>query len=549
MFSDTDLEELLGWNDGTRVGIKSHALGSITVQCHEAIHGRIFNETADGHLHRLCCMASRTELDRHHSGAYTEAASIMFEDTRLAHEAAATYLSIQGLPTRAFRRAELKKLSREYREYYALLDEAARHVSPTTWVRYALSWSFIQWCFQSRRFELFFATEKPDLTALEVACPTERFIVGKDFLLSDGRVHKWAEHSLSEASGAFCAKGFELWDFHSETAWNKRDGRVELKAFENHLTAEASHWLAENMPFESADFDRLPETFGPGFAYVMRELRLIPAPLFSGVDSALDSDFQRANCERLARAHSADIVEHRPSCSPKDLTTSPFAEVMGECLQGIGLSTHVIILSHANENNLILLCRRRIGEGLFHYEDVGSFLIDRKWAPLLVQGRLAPGPDGSQKPELWVMLRTSRERLIETMMIAVGICADPEKPVSPQNGPQFLLPRAQLQFYFDGPWADTHDMNNIRVTSRNLFLIDDPDAVESKPLSLSFAAFPEPLPGVLVAAKPAWAGHHLDQYEQQRISQGSLIAWQLDDDEASRLTTPLMNAWHVWGNF
>lgn len=96
MFSDTDLEELLGWNDGTRVGIKSHALASVTVQCHEAIHGRIFNETTDGHLHRLCCMASGTALDQRHSGAYTDAAEIMFEDTRLAHEAAATYLSIQG---------------------------------------------------------------------------------------------------------------------------------------------------------------------------------------------------------------------------------------------------------------------------------------------------------------------------------------------------------------------------------------------------------------------------------------------------------------------
>lgn len=549
MFSDTDLEELLGWNDGTRVGIKSHALASVTVQCHEAVHGRIFNETADGHLHRLCCMASGTALDERHSRAYTNAALIMFEDTRLAHEAAATYLSIQGLPTSSMRRSEYQKLSGDYRDYYALLEELADPISPTTWLRYAFSWSFIHWCFQSKRFDLFFATEGPSLKALEVPCPTERFISAKEFLLSEDRVHEWVRHTLSAASTAFSARGFDLWDFHNEAAWNERSGQIEPRAFEHQLTAVAGDWLCENLPFETADFGRLEQSLGPGFAYVMRELKLVPAPLFSGVESVLDPDFQKADRERLARAHSADVVEHRPTCHLTDLTTTSFAEAMGDILEGIAASTHVIILSHADENKLILLCRQLAGKEMFSYQAKGSYLIDRKLAPLIVQGRLAPGLDGTQKPELWVMLRASRDRLAETLMLAVAICADPEKPIDVKTGPQFLLPNTRLQFYIEGPWADLYNMEEIRVTSRKLSLIDDSTSSKPMPLSFRIAAPPYPLPGLLVTAKPAWAGFHLDQYEQQLFSEGSAIELQLEEEEALRLMTPFMNAWHAWESF
>lgn len=554
MFSDTDVEELLGWNDGTRVGIKSHALSSLTVQSHEGIHARIFNETADGHLHRVCCLAAGTDLDQRHAGAYTHAAKIMFEDTRLAHEAAATYLSIQGLPTRPLRRAEYKKLTREYKEYYALLDELTKTTSPTTWLRFAFGWAFIHWCFQSRRFDQFFASKNPRLQLfLDVPSPTERFIRSKEYLLADGRAQEWTRYSLSAASTAFSHKGFDLWDFHSEAAWNERSEDLHVGAFENQLTSDAGDWLCEHLPFENADFRRPQKTFGVGFDYAMRELRLIPAPLFCGPDSVLDQRFQDANIERLARAHAADVVDHRPSCDLVDLSEAPFAETMGGCLLAIAESTHVIVLDHADEEKLIFLCRReRVSvspEGSFSYDAIGSFVLGRALVAALVQGRLAPKPDGTQIPELWVMLRTSRDRLFETWMTAYEICGDVEKPIDPVKGPQFLLPSDRLHFYFDGPWVDVYNMNVMSVTSRKVSLIDDPNSPSAKLLSVRMAASPAGLPGVLIAAKPPWAGHHLDRYEQQQFSNGGLTQLELDEAKASELMTPLMNAWHVWDRF
>jgi hypothetical protein len=184
-------------------------------------------------------------------------------------------------------------------------------------------------------------------------------------------------------------------------------------------------------------------------------------------------------------------VEHRPSCALTDLSEAPFAEAMGACLQAVSMSSHVIILDSHDQEKLMLLCRRVKGaatqEPIFTYDAIGSFLVARALIPILVHGRLAPRPDGRQDPELWVMLRTSRDRIFETWIRALEFCGDPTKPIDRKTGPQILLPGERLQFYFEGSWADVYDMKAMSVTSRKLSLLDDPSSSDGKPLSVRFA--------------------------------------------------------------
>ena len=88
---------ILGRHDGASIHVGSDTLASPAVQMHEAVHDLIFNRTPDGTLHRFCCLAANTPHDVQNGGVYANLARFLFEDTRFAHETAATYMGIQGL--------------------------------------------------------------------------------------------------------------------------------------------------------------------------------------------------------------------------------------------------------------------------------------------------------------------------------------------------------------------------------------------------------------------------------------------------------------------
>ena len=302
MFLDNnDLERILGWNDGTRMAVRSEALASATVQTHEFQHGRIFHETYDGHLHRLCCMAAGTSIDRRLGGIYTDTSRILFAQTRLAHEAAATYLSIEGLLTRKIRKAEYAKHSKQYQIYYNELDDLVGRVSKSSWVRFSFAWTFIHWCFHSPRFVEFFDNLIPTIDPLiDIPSPTDRFLEGKAILKSDGRLQDWVSDTISRATRSYGERGYELWDLNNEAHWNARSEKFELKVLETELSHFGGDWLLSNMPFPTENYGFKREDFGPGFDMLMEELKLTPSHLYSGAGSILDDEYQAADLERRA---------------------------------------------------------------------------------------------------------------------------------------------------------------------------------------------------------------------------------------------------------
>lgn len=345
MFFDNDIYRIAGWNDGNRIAIDSDSLSSPLVQAHEAMHGRIFNETADGQFHKILCTASGRDVDIENDGIYAKVAKHLFVETRDVHEAAATYLSIQGLPSKKLRLQELHNLSKDYRRFYDSLAVIIDPVSKTSWLKYAFGWAFIHWCFYSKRFGEFFSKEPDFAVVLEIGSPSYRFHEAKRFLRNGKRLKNWINFTIKNAVEKFESTGRVIWNIESEVAWNAQEGSKNLQFFESLVTSFAGDWLLDNIPIETDDF-RSPRPDVPLFDQLMKRMGFIPTHIFTDAESPLKEDWRLEQRSMLGRAHAGDVVTHAPSCLPTEIDDDTLINRIANIIKEARGASELIILGH-----------------------------------------------------------------------------------------------------------------------------------------------------------------------------------------------------------
>lgn len=541
MFSDADIERILGWNDGTRIGIRSEALASPMVQCHEGIHGRIFHETVDGHLHRLCCLAAGSAEDRRHSDVFTIAAKALFADTRLAHEAGATYLGIQGLPDIQMHDA-LSGLTPEYRLYYNYLAEIIDPIVEGSWLRFAFAWTLIHWCFHSPRARRFFHDVVPDIAViLDVDGPDDRLAFVRAWFAKSGRAREWVESSLSAACSEFERRGFTCWDLESDEAWEKRE-HFDCQVLESEITAHAGDWLLDNVPIETDDFRTADPQLGVGFDHLLMQLRMTPMHLKTERGSILDEQYRSKDLERQALVHASDIVDHKPTVRLRQVEPGAIASLLPSLLA----STDIIVLSADDQDHLIVLGRSKENSDPSnhqYFEHVSAIVARDEFIELLRLNFL-PEETGNEIPRVWAMVRTNRQEILQGINVVLQLFAFPEG-----DSVKLGVPTERIIFYFDGPWTDIYDMPGVQVASYPLGLIDSPKSEEHKPLSIRIAESPNSPAGLIISAKPSWSGYRLDEYEKSRFNAGTLTKSITPREKIVNSLTPFFSAWHVWSRF
>lgn len=554
MFQDNDMRSILGWNDGTKFSINSKALSSPSVQFHEALHGRIFNETPDGQLHKLCCLAAKNLVDSPHNKIYSKIAEDLFDDTRIAHECAATYLAIIGMPEEPIRTSEYERLTDEYKAYYSIMDELFAPCSDTTWLKYAFGWTFVHWCFHSDRYRTFFSEITPDYDSIfEIDSPTDRFFQAKQFFNNGSHFSKWIQDSLGKAAKDLKAQGYEVWDFHDEGAWDSKAGDQVLQIFESYLTHHAGNWLLDNVPLETEDFRVNHNGMPIGAAALMNELKLIPTHLFNDINSLQDDDYNRQNLARMAQVHGNDKVVHSPQCRLVDLGSLDFADAMGPCLEAIPRSSHVIVLDiEGKPDSFAFLFRQRVGVAghqRFRFNEIASFAVPRELGSMLIHGKLTGSPNPKHSPEVWVMLRTNVNDTEKTANSVINLLIDREFFEGKLSEPKLVIDEDKLIFYYTGAWDDLYRAGGMRFTDYALNLVDTDKSEEMKPISVRLAKPPSVIPSYVLSIKPTVSGYWLNSFEKNQFEEGNLAKLNIADEQIISIMTPLLNAWHVWENF
>lgn len=248
--------EVLGSYDGRKVEIERGSTSSLEVATHESIHERIFHETLDGVLHRLVIARADREKDKN----FEARSDFLMDETKLAHEAAATYLGVQALDSLETRAQTFASLPPEYVGYYKVMADVITPLTSSTYLAFSLGWSLAYWAFQSDRLFTIFdkGWDSFEATIARIASPTERMLSGVRMLQVVGPA--WLAAGLEAASRAYHGTATTPWDVHDDDAWRSQP-LTEVGRLEAHLSAGLWKWLRDNAPIPSANSDDYPEGF------------------------------------------------------------------------------------------------------------------------------------------------------------------------------------------------------------------------------------------------------------------------------------------------
>lgn len=158
-----EILSLAGFHTGAHLVIDEAHLNNLSVHSHELIHGRVFDETLDGSLHKIVLALLRENVDASIASQLNDVNDFLFEDVLLPHERAATFLGIMAPTTADERTAARAALDERYGEYFSFFERLLPWTD-STFVTFLLAFSFARFAFSSSRL-----AEMHDVSSLNVA--------------------------------------------------------------------------------------------------------------------------------------------------------------------------------------------------------------------------------------------------------------------------------------------------------------------------------------------------------------------------------------------
>lgn len=245
---EESLARVVGYHTGQHQYVMASEVNRIGVIYHEHIHDRIFNQTGDALLHRF--LAAKGQSD----GEAARAATFLLEDTRIAHERAATYLGIKQLETPDEREAELRLLPDAYVDYFGFFKQLLEPTLQSTFMQFAAAWAITVWAFQSTRLELLEndAWRDPDALAA-IAGPTRR--LDKLARVVSGQAG-WIRAAFKGVQKTLRKRDIVWVDIDDEAEWLPDANSVKNQVTDRALTAAMSKWLAKNIQLPTMSAER-----------------------------------------------------------------------------------------------------------------------------------------------------------------------------------------------------------------------------------------------------------------------------------------------------
>jgi len=257
-----------GSHDGTKAMISLSFSTDGMVVTHEAIHERIFATTPDGHLLAVLArlVLQREDFDPAPPPTLDDLNMMLFDASRFAHEAVATYLGVKYLSPVNEPRA-VASLPSDYQCYYRALSDVIDPVFRSSYLQALIGWNVAVVTFSSPLLARFVAADLgTPLQLHDNEHPEKRIRTLIDLL----RHHDLTalERQVQMTAAETCrALGVEPWDVQSEGAWEAH--RAIGDSVEVEISSVARAWLQQEsgLPVLTDDaqheaFDRLAALVG-----------------------------------------------------------------------------------------------------------------------------------------------------------------------------------------------------------------------------------------------------------------------------------------------
>lgn len=118
-----ELSSLAGYHTGEALVLDEEYMDEAAILLHEQAHDHIFSDTVDGRFHKavMTCLSER--IYPKHTDLLRSINDFLFEDTRLPHERAATFLGVIGLSNRTAMLDAQAMLNQEYSDYFTYFSD------------------------------------------------------------------------------------------------------------------------------------------------------------------------------------------------------------------------------------------------------------------------------------------------------------------------------------------------------------------------------------------------------------------------------------------
>lgn len=264
---EVELDDTLGWSDGSSLNIVEHATNDGMVFHHERIHGSLVNATIDGNLLKLLRIAGPRLADRQHSDELARASQYLLEGSRFAHECAATYLGVMNLTTEQERAAALHRLPDQYRAYYDFMSVIIDGHCQSSFLSYVVAQSIAHFWFSScALIELERADYRGAAIMCDECCPDWRARssapwltqVGVGGAIAASTEAILADESLCKAAHFFCAA--DVTQACNDESWWLRQPRTIAGFTEELISTTTFRYFLEHSDLRSAAAELIRNT-------------------------------------------------------------------------------------------------------------------------------------------------------------------------------------------------------------------------------------------------------------------------------------------------
>jgi hypothetical protein len=234
-------------HDGTTLDVPRGSAEQNAFLRHEEVHERIFTDTADGALHFYAILLSSERMDMPEGYLAERLTAFLFDDTRQAHERAATYIGIMNLMSEEDRRRAFDSLDNEYLQHFAFFDRLIGSGSTSTYVQTAIALGITFWAFSTSRTQ--HVTTPLDVSALDAISlmvgPTWRLDLLEDMMRNV--TASTIVECIVEVAKAQAPEIFACWaDLHDEAEWSDMSaGFVKQQVTDRALVQAAAEWSAK----------------------------------------------------------------------------------------------------------------------------------------------------------------------------------------------------------------------------------------------------------------------------------------------------------------
>ncbi len=255
---EAHLARLAGSHSGVERTLFDDLGADAATHMHESIHDRIFYETADGLLHLFAQRLESDAEDPSARGAAKRLSRRLFEETRQAHEAAATYIGIEYLRVDIFhaRGAQsddapaaraIASLPPEYVTYRELFRRLLDRRLATPWLRLGFAWAITHWAFSSARLGHALRWFGEGLAELdEIPGPGARLAAARAAIENFG-ADAWFETLMREIAARAAADGATWKDLDDPTEWPTVSGARKAEIALSALFDATRGWLDQRV--------------------------------------------------------------------------------------------------------------------------------------------------------------------------------------------------------------------------------------------------------------------------------------------------------------